>query len=328
MPTRMGAVSNSVFAVTTIVFLIVAGSGYVLYATHGAGTITSTIISTTTYTPTSTKPLGLVGGFLNGQIVTFEFFTPSQCSPSLTTVFPNSSEAQNASTKTTCEVGAPGTFPSNTLPVWGVVPAFAGLSLFGLSAFGASSQGFAVYDGTVILSDCIGGGHPPGCPDHPPLVYSPVFSMVEKYMGITNGVMGLPQGVMPFPAHDHIVESAAGNQNIPWNAIAVMVFDPNIFPNPVTGTCTQISPSTLANATGNCLITTAALQRAMNTTNAGIAAANAKNPIWLALGKPMVQVVVAGATQPSQYRNANTNVDVPFAVVDNDPYPPYYTPGS
>jgi len=142
-------------------------------------------------------------------------------------------------------------------------------------------------------------------------------------MNITNGAMGLPEGVMPFPAHTHIVDSDAGQQDIPWNAIAVFVFDPNILPNPATGRCEQIVTSSLSNATANCLTSTTALQSAVVTTNGSIADANAKNPIWLALGKPPVQVVIAGATGPGQYRNANSNIDVPFAVKNCSPYPPY-----
>jgi hypothetical protein len=162
------------------------------------------------------------------------------------------------------------------------------------------------------------------CPDHPPLFYSPAIVAVENYMGLKSGVMGLPEGVMPFPAHVHLVDTDAAQQDIPWDAIGVFVFDPNIFPNPVTGRCTQIVPSNLSNATSNCLDSTSALQAAMGTNTTAIYNANPKNPIWLGLGKPAAQVVIAGATLSSQYRNANSNVDVPFAVIDSDPFPPYF----
>jgi hypothetical protein len=128
---------------------------------------------------------------------------------------------------------------------------------------------------------------------------------------------------MPFPAHTHIVDSDAGERDIPWNAITVFVFDPNILPNPATGRCDQTVTSSLSNATANCLTSTTALQRAMATTNNAIADVNAKNPIWLAIGKPLSQVVIAGASDPSQYRDANSNIDVPFAVKNYNPYPPY-----
>lgn len=331
-------VSSTVYATTVVILLIIAGIGYGLYTTQTPRTITSTVTSTTavtsssiltsTITSTETTPttlarIGVVGGFLDGKIVAFEFYTPFECKPSLTELFQNSEEAQAAAAVTSCEVGAPGTFPPNAIPVWGLVPAFAGLSIFGVTAFGSTPEGYPSYDGRTLLTNCTGNGHMPPCPDHPPLFYSPVNSIVERSMNITNGVMDLPQGVMPFPAHNHIVDTAAGQQDIPWNAIAVFVFDPNIFPNPVTGRCEQIVPSSLQNATENCLTSIAALQHAMATTNDAIADANAKNPIWLAIGQPLTQVVIAGASDPSQYRNANSNIDVPFAVKEYNPYPPH-----
>jgi hypothetical protein len=207
-----------------------------------------------------------------------------------------------------------------------------------VTAFGATADGFPTWNGTTILTDCTGMGSAHKCPDHPPLFYSPIIVAVENFMGLNNGTAGipgvpyLPEGVMPFMAHTHIVETDAGQQDIPWNAIGVFVFDPNIFPNPVTGTCHQVVPSNLTNPTANCLTNTAALKAAMTTSDTAVINANTSpysgsngNPIWFGLGlkgKP-VQVVVAGATSPSQYNVANTNVDVPFAVVDTSPFPPY-----
>ncbi len=304
-------ISTRVFAVTTIVLIAVAAIGYGLYVTA----VTK---------PAPKARIGVTGGFLNGQVVTFQFFNPFQCTPSPTTLFPGDANAQAASSVTQCEAGAAGTFPSNVQPVWGMSPAFAGLSIFGITDFGATPEGYPTYNGSTIFTHCTGMGSVHKCPDHPPLFYSPVIVMVEQNnLSITNGVMGLPEGVMPFPAHTHIVDTDAGNQDIPWNAIAVFVFDPNIFPNPATGKCAQVAPSNLTDPTGNCLVSTTALQAAMGTANSGIASANKNNPIWFGLGKPPYQVVIAGATSPSQYRNANSNVDVPFAVIDNNPYPPY-----
>lgn len=313
-------VSTTAYSVTVIILLIVAGIGYGLYVAQPRTTV---VTSTTTVTSTTKARIGVVGGFLNGQIVAFEFYEPFQCTPTPAQLFAGDALAQAATAKTPCEVGAPGTFPANALPVWGLVPAFAGLSVFGAPPFGASPEGFPTYNGTTIITDCTSTGSAHPCPDHPPLFYSPVIVVVEKFMNITNGVVGLPEGVMPFPAHNHIVETDAGQQDIPWNAIAVFVFDPNIFASPITARCEQRVPSSLSNATANCLTSIPALQRAMATTNTAIAAANAKNPIWLALGKPLTQVVIAGATSPSQYRNANSNIDVPFAVKEYNPFPPF-----
>lgn len=303
-------VSTKVFAATTIALIIIAGIGYGLYYTAVSK-------------PSPKTRIGVTGGFFNGQVVTFQFFETFQCNPSITTLFPNDGNATAAATVTQCEAGAAGTFPSNVEPVWGMSPAFAGLSIFGITSFGATPQGYPTWNGTTILTHCTGMGSAHKCPDHPPLFYSPVIVTVERYLNITSGMMGLPEGVMPFPAHSHIIDTDAGQQDIPWNAIAVFVFDPNIFPNHATGTCIKVAPSSLANATSNCLISTAALQAAMGTTNSQLSAANANNPIWLALGKPTVQVVIAGATSPSQYRNANSNIDVPFQVTNTNPFPPY-----
>lgn len=319
MTATTSGISKKVFAVTTIVLIAVAAVGYGLYA--------SAVLK-----PAPKARIGVTGGFFNGQVVTFQFFEIFSCLPSITQLFPNDANATAAGNVTQCEAGKAGTFPSNVQPVWGMSPAFAGLSIFGFTAvpFNATSDGYPTFNGTTIFTDCTGMGSAHKCPDHPPLFYSPVIVAVENYLGIKNGMtvgtMSLPEGVMPFPAHTHIVDTDAGGQDIPWNAIAVFVFDPNIFPNPATGKCTQVVASNLTNPTGNCLTSITALQAAMGTSDSAVSTANAKNPIWLALGldkMPPVQVVIAGATSPSEYRNPNSNVDVPFAVTDTNPYPPY-----
>jgi hypothetical protein len=81
-----------------------------------------------------------------------------------------------------------------------------------------------------------------------------------------------------------------------------------------------MAPSDLSNATSNCLTSVTALERAMNTTNNAIAQVNANNPIWLALGKPLTQVVIPGATSTSQIYNANSNVIEYFNVNQTNPY--------
>jgi hypothetical protein len=302
-------VSKKVFAATTIALIIVAAIGYGLYYT-----------SVTKATPSR---IGVTGGFYSGRVVTFQFFQQFSCAPSLTQLFPNDGNATAASAVTQCEAGKAGTFPSGVEPVWGMSPAFAGLSIFGITTFGATSDGYPTYNGTAVLTDCTGMGSVHQCPDHPPKFYSPAIIAVEEYLNMTSGVMGLPLGVMPFPAHTHIIDTEAGNADIPWNAIAVFVFDPNIFPNPVTGTCSKIVPSSLSNATSNCLTSIAALQAAMSTINSDMPSANKGNPIWLGLGQPKTQVVIAGANSASDYRNANSNIDVPFQVTEGNPFPPY-----
>ncbi len=317
--TAKAGISRKVFAATTIVTIAVAAVGFGLYA--------NLVLK-----PAPQARIGVTGGFLNGNVVSFQFFQTFSCAPAVDTLFASTNYATAASAaakaSVTCEGGAAGTFPSNAHPVWGMVPDFAGMSVFGVTTFGATSDGFAVWSGTTVHTHCTGMGSTHKCPNHPPLFFSPSIIAVEQNnMSITNGVtiggVTLPEGVMPFPAHTHIVATDAGQQDIPWNAIAVFVFDPNIFPDPVSGTCTQVAPSNLTNPTGNCLNSTTALQAAMGTADNGISAANKGSQIWFGLGKPMVQVVVAGASSASDYAKANSNIDVPFAVIDTNPYPPY-----
>ncbi len=290
----------------TVVLLVTTGTGWGLY-----------VYQVTRPASSSPSP-GLSGGFLNSAVVTYEYYnsTPYQCSPATT-----------ATTVTACEVGSAGTFPSNALPNWVIVPAYSQLSIFGVTALGATRQGYPTFDNQTIVTDCGAGNTPSACPDHPALLYSPDFTAVEQHIGITGGYGGLPEGVLPTPAHDHIVETDAGQANIPWYNIAVLVFDPNIMPDAATGRCAQIMPSGLTNATANCLTSLSALQNAMTTNNnVTIGAANAKNPIWQTLGKPTTQVVIPGITIPSQIRTANSNLDIWFAVIDKNPYPPLVTP--
>jgi hypothetical protein len=314
------AISNTVFAVATIALVAVAAAGYGLYLGYPQQ-VTITTTKVTTATVTTTVIPSVSGGFLNSKVVTFIYNTPSSCIPSLNQLF-NTHEAANASSKTNCEVGAAGTFASNALPVWVLVPAFAGLSIFGVSQLGASPQGFPTFHNQTIVTDCGAGGSPTACPDHPTLLYSPAFTAVEKHLGIQNGVFGLPEGVLPTPAHDHIVSTDAAGANIPWYVIAVLVFDPNILPNPVTGQCSQVASSSLPDPISNCLTSLAALQRAMNTTNTTEALSNSANPIWQTLGQPDVQVVIPGVTLVSEVNNANSNLVVTFAVQNSNPYPP------
>ncbi len=310
-------ISTKVFAATTIVLIIIAGAGYGLYYTAVSK-------------PSPKTRIGVTGGFFNGQVVTFQFFENFTCAPAITQLFPGDANATAAANVTSCEAGKPGTFPSNVEPVWGMSPAFAGLSIFGITDFGATPDGFPTYNSTTVFTDCTGMGSTHKCPDHPPLFYSPVIVAVENYLGKRNGVTvggtTLPEGVMPFPAHTHIIDTEAAGQDIPWNAIAVFVFDPNIFPNPATGKCTATVASNLTNPISNCLTSIANLQSAMATHDSAVSIANANNPMWKALKldqMPPIQVVIVGASSPSDYRNANSNVDVPFSVTGTNPYPPY-----
>ena len=298
------AVSNAVFATALVILIIVAAVGYGLYLSRPG-------VSTVTSVSTATSPrLFQSGGFYNGTVVTFTYQYDYHCVPGILTFFPNQTAA---SARTSCEVGAGnGTAESGAVPLWVIVPAYAGLSVFGVPSLGASPQGFAIYANQTIITDCGAGRTPSGCPDHPLLLYSPFFTAVEEHLGITNGVFGLPEGVLPTPTHDHIINCCL--QTVPWYTVVVLVFDPNIMPNAVTGECTQVAPSSLPDPTANCLDSYAALADALTTSNSAMAAVNKDNPVWQTLGGPSTQVVVPGIATVAELSNANSNLFEHFTV--------------
>ena len=296
-------VSNIVFAGVTILLLVVAIAGFYLYATKPSttSTVTTTVPTTVPVTVTQTTSqvinhtvtqvimkmikYNLSAAFYNGMVITFNYTMNFNCSPSLLTFFPNETQANQVAMG--CEVGAaPSSFPPGTEPVYVIVPAFAGLSIFGVPSLGATPQGFPTftYNGTTytILTQCGAAGTPAACPDHMTYIYSPAFTAVEEALGIKNGAFGLPEGVLPTPAHDHIVTFTT-TQSIPWDIVVVLVFNPNIFPNPLTGQCQQIVPSNITNDTSLCLNSYANLEKALNTYDSAVLLANQNNPIWKTL---------------------------------------------
>ncbi|BCU68805.1 hypothetical protein [Stygiolobus caldivivus] len=277
------AVSNVVFGAAVIILLIIAAIGFYLYATKPS--VTTTV--KTTYTHTVPMMYNLSAAFLNGQVITFNYTMDFSCNTSGITIFAN--ESQQESVADGCEVGQglpSSDLPSNAAPVYVIVPAFAGLSIFGVQKLGANAQGFPTftYNGTTytVLTQCGAADTPAACPDHMSLIYSPAFTAVEESLGIKNGVFGLPEGVLPTPAHDHIVTFST-TQSIPWYIVVVLVFNPNIFPNPLTGQCEQIVPSNVTNDTSLCLNSYANLQKALSTYDSAVLMANQNNPIWKTL---------------------------------------------
>jgi hypothetical protein len=324
---RRTGISNAIFGGVTIILLIVAAAGFILYTTATASTITTTTTATTTITSTSTSVSTSLlqelksGGFVNGNLTTFEYTKNYVCTPAPTT-FINNAEAQNASKVTTCIVGAGNsTAISGAAPVFVLVPAFAGLSIFGVTQLGASTQGYPTFNHQTIVTQCGGGGSASACPDHPTYLYSPDFTLVEQHLGIKAGVFGLPEGVLPTPAHDHIAGFDTSN-SIPWYVVAVLVFDPNIFPNAVTGQCSQVVNSNITNPTGNCLTSFTALENAMNTKTTATANANATqdDPIYDTFGGVASQVLIPGVTIVSENSPANTNLFIFFSVSPQNPY--------
>jgi hypothetical protein len=327
------AVSTRVFVAIVALLVVVAAIGYALYATKSSTktvqtTIPTTVYSTiptTIYSTVTTPKMWITPGLYNSSVVSFVYTRNYNCTPGVLTYFPNESVVTKW---TQCEVGMGNAqAEAGAVPLWVLVPAFAGLSIFGVTQLGATPQGFPVFEyngqNITILTDCGASGTPAGCPDHPLYLYSPAFTAVEEHLGIKNGVFGLPEGVLPTPAHDHLISCCL--KVIPWYTIVVLVFDPNILPNPVTGECTQIVPSNLSNPTANCLNNFENLVNALTTHDSAVPTANSNNPIWKALGEPTTQVVVPGAATPAQLSNANSNLFEHFYVNTINPYLYYYS---
>lgn len=186
---------------------------------------------------------------------------------------------------------------------------------------GATPQGYPVFNKQPVFTQCGAGGTISTCSDRPSLLYSPVFTSVEQHIGITTGYGGLPEGVLPLPALDHVLDYVGG-ASIPWDVIVVLVFDPNIMPNGETGACTQAVPSDLSNPTGNCLTNFNALMAALTTqtTASANASSTQSNPIYSTLGGVKTQIVIPGVTSISDTSPANSNLFLYFNVVSENPY--------
>ncbi|MGI0090985.1 MAG: hypothetical protein ACREBS_04690, partial [Nitrososphaerales archaeon] len=291
------AISNLVFTAVAIFLLVTTVAGFSLYATKNTVGITTTVGQTssitTTITTTATSQLPQSAelvqtpGFYNSSVVVFTYAKNYNCTPSILTFFANQTAAAKL---TSCEVGAgQSNAEQGAAPLWVIVPAYAGLSIFGVSALGASPLGFPTFNNATLVTDCGAGGTAAGCPDHPNLLYSPFFTAVEQHINITNGYGGLPEGVLPTPSHDHLIDCCFSV--VPWYTIVVLDFDPNIFPNAVTGECTQVVPSNQTDPTQNCLSNYSGLVNAL-ITHSNSTSTNANNPIWQTLGGPTTQVVI------------------------------------
>lgn len=327
MKTQRTAVSSTIFAGVTIVLIIVAAAGFYLYSTKSGttATTTSTVVSTLTQVSTSTQVSTATttlaslasGGFLDGGNLTKFVYTQGyQCTPT------QSSEPANATSLTTCFVGAGDrTAVSGAFPVFVLVPAYAGLSIFGVPALGASPQGYPTFNNQVLFTQCGAGGTAAACPTHPTLLYSPDFTAVEQHLGLMSGYGGLPEGVLPTPAHTHLV-GFTSSASIPWYVVVVLVFDPNVMPNAATGQCSQWVSSNLTSATGNCLNSFNALTAAMNTKTTATANANAtqNDPIYDTFGGVHTQVLIPGVTIISETTPSNTNFFLFFSVAPSNPY--------
>ncbi|MBI3859594.1 MAG: hypothetical protein HY296_05070 [Thaumarchaeota archaeon] len=333
---RRHAVSTIVVVGILVAVIVVAAGGYYLLAPGNTGTTSQSTTPTSTHTTSSaTTSNNLVdislilngttsAGFYDNQVVSFLYTQDFTCTPALSNFAQNQTEANLAAARTACEVGGGNrTAVANAAPVFILVPAFAGLSIFGVQDLGATSQGYPTFNNHLVFTQCGAGGTKSACSDHPTLIYSPYFTAVEQHLGIKTGYGGLPEGVLPTPAHDHVV-NYAGGPSIPWDVITVLVFDPNIMPDGATGECHQWVNSNLTSATGNCLTSFDALTAAMTTNSAANAAANStqSNPIYTTLGGPSAQILIPGVTIVSDTSPTNTNLFLYFSVANSDPYNP------
>lgn len=316
-----------------MVVVIIGAGAYIYYSGYqlgGNNTTTNTTTSTTTFRTGTSVPTNEIltgttsAGFYKGDIVSFVYSQQYQCLPALSNYATNQTEANAAAAKTSCEVaGGDKTALNNAAPVFILVPAYAGLSIFGVTALGATSQGYPVYNNNVVFTQCGAGGSTSACADHPTLIYSPYFTAVEKHLGLNNGYTPaqLPEGVLPVPAHSHVV-NYVGGASIPWYVVTVLVFDPNVMPDGQTGQCHQWVSSNLSSATGNCLTSFDAISRALTTKTTATANANQtqSNPIYTTLGGVPTQVAIPGVSVVSDSSSTNTNLFLWFAVNNNNPF--------
>ncbi len=316
-PAGVGGSSMVWVVVAVVLVVVVAGSVGVYYAYFRS--------------PSPTSPSNTAGAFANGQVVTFVYNGSNTylCTPSVTTMFPKDPNSTGAAAVTSCEAGnASQTAVVGQLPQWYLVPAFAGLSDFGLTALNATPRGFATTNGSTIETDCGAGGTPTACPDHPQYLFSPLVAQAEADSGLGHGAQGLPVGVMPFPAHD-MLENYTTYPLVSWGTIFVFVFDPNILPDRTTGACVATAPSNLTSATGNCLTTWAHVYAAADTCSSAAQHYNSAvgNPLWKAFMSsdhlsPCAQAYVPapgtfGPAGPASL--LNSNVYVPYAVQPGAP---------
>ncbi len=221
----------------------------------------------------------------NGVVVMTVNTTPSVCTSSVGSLYNGYSQAVNASSATNCEVGVGISNTVGMYPLYMIVPSFAGLTIYGQNSW-SSSNGFPVYNGQTVVTDCAASRSQSPCnATSAKAYYSPGIATLETSIGITNGTFGYPQGVLQNAARDYVFPSVVGSNSITsMYVVRIGVYDPNIFPNATTGLCHQWVASNQTSPLANCLNNTAAISRALNTADSAVAAANAKNPIYLAKG--------------------------------------------
>jgi hypothetical protein len=102
----------------------------------------------------------------------------------------------------------------------------------------------------------------------------------------------------------------------------VLVFDPNVMPNAITGQCQQVVMSNLTQPTQNCLNSVSAIEAALSTRTTATAAANStqNDPIYDTFGGVPTQVLIPGVTMVAADSPANSNLFLYFNAVAENPY--------
>ncbi len=237
-----------------------------------------------------------INAFQDGETIHLTYYNNFTCYPAPSAIYANSSQSINASSITACEFGSSaGVDTANSIPRWALIPAFAGLSVYGYNALGSTPKGYPTYNGQPIITICGAGQSPNACMHRPGYVYSPILSAIEQGANIPGGINGLPEGVLPNAARDILVSQKKNGTVVSSYEVRVWVFDPNIFPNTTTGTCAQIAPSNLSDPTAHCLTSVAALQAAIGTNDTAIPTINANNILWEVAGRPDTQVTILNA---------------------------------
>jgi hypothetical protein len=324
----MGNKSSGLLAVGTVLSLLLFSLLALVptLAVGGTGAImtiyTNNTVSAATVSPTVNTSYS--PAFQNGTIVTLVTYSNSTCLPSLSVLYPGSSQAANASKVTNCEVGTP-VNETVALPRWNLLPAFAGPSIYGLVSWGATPSGYPTFNGNVIVTQCGASNTPSSCSvTKASYFYSPKQAALEQSLGIYNGINGWPEGVLPNPANDKVLPLNKTSMETPSYLVRIAVYDPNIFPNATTGKCTQVAASSLSNPTGNCLTSLSAIRAALVTTDNAIAVINSNNLLWQNSGKPTTQITWLSSlnlTATARLNSSNTNL-ISESYVSNTPsYP-------
>lgn len=271
---------------------------------------------------TNTTLLSSTYAFQNGEVVRLLYFSNYACTPPASIVFNNSSNSLNASDITSCEMGSSeGVNYTNAIPSYNIVPAFANFSIYGyvgnssiITNYGVSPEGYLIYNFSVIQTHCNAALLNNTCLYKPAYLYSPFYLELQQSIGASNGINGLPRGVMTNPERDIIVPPVKNSTPTLSDKVVVWVFDPNIFPNATTGLCHQIAPSDLSNPIENCLNSTESLQEALNTNNSAVAQINSKNSIWKISGSSLRQAIIPILTEDGNFsyrsdlNSPNTNI--------------------